>query len=170
VIDGNPIGVNFTGDYQHASSRNVVAHNVITNATRWWNVQFYWLGPIGGGNVLRRNCLHPNAGSDYTANGGILTGDPARQELERRGLARTGFRSEQNLIADPVYVDRGAHDFRLRSDSRCRAVYGSHTVMTGTSSPLPARDYLNPLTATVIELERLIQGAVAYTNNPGVLP
>jgi Periplasmic copper-binding protein (NosD) len=112
VIDGNPIGLTFSGDEDSTSSHNVVAGNVIANSSRWWNVQTYWPGEQGTGNVLRRNCLHGgNSDPHYNERGGVS---------EERG-----FTSAENLIAAPNYVNRGAKDFRLRSDSPCRRVYRS---------------------------------------------
>ena len=170
VIDGNPIGVNFTGDPTHASSRNVVTQNVIANATRWWNVQFYWLGPIGSGNLLRHNCVHPAPDSDYNEYGGILTGGPAKHELERRGLTRTGFIAEENLVAEPDYVDSKAKDFRLRRESRCRAVYGSKRLLAASNPRPPAPGKLMPLAGPIMQLERLIEGAISFSNSPWALP
>jgi nitrous oxidase accessory protein NosD len=110
VIDGNPIGLTFSGDEDDTSSDNVVAHNVISNSTRWWNVQTFWSGEQGTGNVLRRNCLHGgNPDSHYNARGGV-SDEP-------------GFTSTANVIAAPDYVDREARNYQLRSDSPCRQVY-----------------------------------------------
>jgi parallel beta-helix repeat protein len=110
VIDGNPIGLTFSGDDTSASSGNVVVHNVIANSTRWWNVQSYWGGQEGTGNLVRANCFHGgNPNPHYNQRGG-LSDDP-------------GFTARENLIAAPSFIDRGAKDFRLRRDSQCRQVY-----------------------------------------------
>jgi hypothetical protein len=110
VIDGNPIGLTFSGDEESTSSQNVVAHNVIANSTRWWNVQTYWPGEQGTGNVVRGNCLHGgNSDPYYNQRGGVSE--------------EHGFTSEGNLIAAPNFIDRGAKDFRLRRDSPCWQVY-----------------------------------------------
>lgn len=112
VIDGNPIGLTFSGDEDSTSSRNLVAGNVIANSSRWWNVQTYWPGEQGTGNVLRGNCLHGgNSDPHYNERGGVSE--------------EHGFTSAENLIAAPNYVNRGAKDFRLRRDSPCRRVYRS---------------------------------------------
>jgi parallel beta helix pectate lyase-like protein len=111
VIDGNPLGLNFSGVDESASSNNLVEHNVIANSTRWWNVQTYWPGRAGSGNLVRRNCLHGgNPDSDYNQDGGVSGDDE-------------GFTVEENLIAEPDYIDRDAKDFRLREESPCREVY-----------------------------------------------
>ena len=139
VIDGNPIGLNFSGDEGGASSRNVVTHNVISNSTGYWNVQSFWPGPVGTGNVVTRNCVHGgNSDSHYNENGGI-SGD-------------RGFTAVGNLIAAPDYVNRGAKDFRLRGDSPCRAVYGSAARHASGKPPL----------ATALGLRVLIEGLLAY--------
>jgi hypothetical protein len=110
VIDGNPIGLNFSGVDTRSSSHNLVEHNVIANSTRWWNVQSYWPGPVGSRNLVQRNCVHGgNPDSDYNEDGGISDD--------------SGFTATQNLIAAPQYLDRKAKDFRLRRNSQCRAVY-----------------------------------------------
>jgi hypothetical protein len=110
VIDGNPIGLNFSGVDESASSDNLVEHNVIAYSTRWWNVQTYWPDRVGSGNLVRRNCLHGgNPDPDYNQDGGVSDDD--------------GFTAEENLIAEPDYVDRDAKDFRLREESPCRGVY-----------------------------------------------
>ena len=139
VIDGNPIGLNFSGDESSASSGNVVTRNVISNSTGYWNVQSYWPGPVGRGNVVARNCVHGgNRDSHYNENGGISEGP--------------GFSVVGNLIAIPDYVNRNAKDFRLRKDSECRGVPGA-TPPGGNASPL-----LGP----VLELRSLIEGVLAY--------
>ena len=109
VIDGNPIGLNFSGDESSASSGNVVTRNVISDSTGYWNVQSYWPGPVGRRNVVSRNCLHgANPNAHYNERGGISDGP--------------GFAAVGNLTATPAYVNRQAKDFRLRRDSMCRVV------------------------------------------------
>jgi Right handed beta helix region len=110
VIDGNPIGLNFSGVGTRVSSNNLVAHNVIANSTRWWNVQTYWPDRVGSGNLVRHNCLHGgNPNPDYNQDGGVSYDD--------------GFTAKENVVAAPAYVDRNANDFRLRKQSHCWAVY-----------------------------------------------
>ena len=139
VIDGNPIGLSFSGNDSSASSGNVVTRNVISNSTGYWNVQSYWTGPVGSGNVLTRNCVHGgNPDSDYNENGGISDGP--------------GFSAMGNLIASPDYVNRNAKNFRLRRDSDCRGVYGA-IQPGGDASPLPE---------PALELHNLIEGILAF--------
>jgi parallel beta-helix repeat protein len=155
VIDGNKIGVIFAGDETRASSGNVVAHNVIANSTRWGNVQFYWPGPVGSGNLVRRNCVHASPDSTYHEHGGIID-DRAVEELAQQGVTHSGFTASGNLIAEPGYVDRRTKDFRLRERSQCRAVY--------PRGGGPA--YSSPLARALIELRSLVQAAVRYADSP----
>jgi glycosyltransferase involved in cell wall biosynthesis len=138
VIDGNPIGLNFSGDESSASSGNVVTHNVISNSTGYWNVQSYWPGPVGRRNVVSRNCVHgANPNAHYNERGGISDGP--------------GFAAVGNLTASPAYVNRQAKDFRLRRDSMCRVVYG----------PAASRG-ASPLIGPALELRQLIEGVLAF--------
>jgi hypothetical protein len=108
VIDGNGRGVIFAGDSTLASSHNVVSQNLITNSTVEYNLQSWWGGPVGTGNVARSNCLY---------NG----------RLGNIASPRTGFTAVANKIADPSYVDRQQHDYRMRAGSPCLAVVGYDT-------------------------------------------
>jgi hypothetical protein len=138
VIDGNPIGLNFSGDESSASSGNVVTRNVISNSTGYWNVQSYWPGPVGRGNVVSRNCVHgANPDPHYNERGGISDGP--------------GFAAVGNLTTSPAYINRQANDFRLRRDSMCRAVYG----------PAASRG-ASPLLGPALELSQLIEGVLDF--------
>ena len=58
LIDGNGQGVTFSGDGRHASDGNLVEGNLITDSRLRTDVEYWWTGPIGTGNVLRGNCIH----------------------------------------------------------------------------------------------------------------
>jgi parallel beta-helix repeat protein len=58
VIARNGEGVIFSGDKTHASSNNVLANNVIIDSRTRYNVEYWWSGPIGSGNVVTANCVH----------------------------------------------------------------------------------------------------------------
>jgi hypothetical protein len=145
VIDGNPIGLNFSGDDTGASSNNRVERNVIANSTRWWNVQTYWPGPVGSGNLVRRNCIFGgNPDSYYNEDGGISDD--------------RGFTAQNNRVAKPGYVNRKARDFRLRKSSMCRRKYTS----------APGSGDMGPLVGLVSEVRRMIEDALVVFNDPGV--
>jgi len=107
VIDGNGEGVIFSseaggGEYSasYASSGNVVTRNIISNSTQRHNVESFWAGPVGTGNVARDNCLWNGAQGNIDLSAG-------------------GFLAISNIVANPGFVDREAGDFRLESGSPC---------------------------------------------------
>ena len=106
VIDGNGEGIIFGGAARVAASDNLVQGNVISNSRVRSNVEFHFDGPIGQGNVLRRNCV--GGGVRDEGNGGIL--EP-----------QIGFRALRNLVALPTF--RGPGDYRLARGSACRTVF-----------------------------------------------
>jgi hypothetical protein len=112
VIDGNGVGVIISGDGGKASSGNLIERNALTNSNQRNNVESYWPSgnPIGRDNVVRRNCIHGGARDD--GDGGIA---------EYTG----GFRVEDNLLADPLYLNRPGKDFRLGPESPCLALLGN---------------------------------------------
>jgi hypothetical protein len=106
VIDGNGEGVIFGGDLTTASSENLLEGNVITGSTVRHNVESYYPpgGPIGYGNVVRRNCL---AGGVRAAAGGGGISPPI------------GFISLDNLLASPRFRSRARRDYRLVGRGQC---------------------------------------------------
>jgi hypothetical protein len=107
VIDGNGEGVIFSsetggGEYSapYASSGNLVARNIISNSRVRHNVEAFWAGPVGTGNVVRDNCLWNGAQGNVDLSAG-------------------GFVASSNVVADPEFVDREAGDFRLEPGSSC---------------------------------------------------
>jgi hypothetical protein len=107
VVDGGGDsirgGIVFAGDGEHASSHNLVAHNVIAFAATY-GVTSEWEGPQGTGNVVRNNCFW------HGGEGNIADLD--------------GFRTSANVVADPEFRDRDRGDYRMPSGNRCRRVLG----------------------------------------------
>jgi hypothetical protein len=69
VIARNGGGIIFAGESSggeysrgYASSGNRVEGNVITGSRRLGNVDVYWGGPVGTGNLLSHNCLRRGGG------------------------------------------------------------------------------------------------------------
>jgi parallel beta-helix repeat protein len=107
VVDGNGAGLIFAGEaaggeytQAYASDGNVVELNIITNSTARFNVESWWGGPVGTGNVVRRNCFW---------NGHMGNVD----------MSEGGFTVSQNIVADPLFVNRALFDFHLRAGSPC---------------------------------------------------
>ena len=110
VIDGGSPsirgGVIFGSDGSTAARNNVVEENVISYATTY-NVLSSWDGEVGSGNVARDNCLWAGGGGDLHNSGGLTT--------------------VGNLSANPNFVDRARHDYRLAPGSPCLAKVGYDT-------------------------------------------
>jgi hypothetical protein len=108
VIDGGPPsvrgGIVFGAEsYPSPSSDNVVEHNVIAYAATY-NLSASWGGAPGTGNVARANCVYAGGTGQIGASMSVALTD--------------------NVIANPLFVDRGERDYRLGSGSRCRTVLG----------------------------------------------
>jgi parallel beta-helix repeat protein len=99
VIDGNGQGVAFGGEGDDASSGTIVRNNVISNSRLRYNVESYFPDRVGDDNLAASNCLW--RGSD---------GNIGEQ---------VGFRAAANVVADPLYVNRAAKNFRLPRTSPC---------------------------------------------------
>jgi|tagenome__1003787_1003787.scaffolds.fasta_scaffold20985397_4 parallel beta-helix repeat protein len=124
IIDGNGVGVIFSGDGGTASNNNDVEFNVITNSNQRNNVESYYPSgnPTGSGNVLRNNCIA--GGVRDSGNGAI--GD------------QIGFKATSN-DTDPVrYQNRAAKDFTLPSDSFCgQLIARGAAALGGAATPPP---------------------------------
>ena len=121
VIDGNGEGVIFSGSSSYRSNDNIVRDNVVTNATLRYNIESWWASSklIGTGNVARHNCVFGGALGDITS-------------------PTTGFTAIDNVMADPLYVDRAAKDFRLPATSPCAAMGPAGNILDGAAIGSPA--------------------------------
>jgi parallel beta-helix repeat protein len=114
VIDGNGGGVIFAGedsggeyDRAYASRSNVVRNNVISNSRVSHNIESWWGGPAGSGNVATRNCLWNGAEGNVSE--------------------QVGFRAAGNIVARPVFRDRRRGDLRLKPRTACSRILSSRS-------------------------------------------
>ncbi|MGI9185287.1 MAG: hypothetical protein ACR2GZ_10050, partial [Solirubrobacteraceae bacterium] len=101
----NGYGVIFAGSGSHTSDGNVVADNVIADSSDGYDVQSYWGGAVGRGNLLQSNCI-------YRAAKGAIS------------RPTTGFTAVGNLVARPRFVDAARHRYGLLPGSPCLHVVG----------------------------------------------
>ncbi len=99
-------GVVFGGDSDRVSSDNVVERNIISYG-REFNISASFSGVDGTGNLARNNCVFGARKSNIES--------------------ESGFTAENNVTADPQFVNRAARDYRLKSGSPCLAVVGYDT-------------------------------------------
>ena len=90
VIDGNGEGVIFSGGSSSSSDRNLVEGNVISNSKIRYNVESYWEGPTGTGNIARRNCVWSTSGR--------YSGSPQGSGIQP---SMSGASAGDNVIAEP---------------------------------------------------------------------
>ena len=104
VVDGGGDsirgGIVLGGDSYHASSGNLVDHNVIAYAATF-GVTANWEGPRGTGNVVRDNCFWGSRDADV--------GRPS------------GFTASGNVVSDPQFRNPAHGDLRMPAN-RCRQV------------------------------------------------
>ena len=130
LIAGNGTGIVFSGDTAagagtggagyFASSNNVVRGNIIAANLRY-NVDSWWAGTPGTGNVVDGNCLGATAGTSIGGDGGFAVG--------------------QNVSADLAFPRMAAGDFGLPATGPCAGM-GPGTV----SSSSPATPVSTPAT------------------------
>jgi parallel beta-helix repeat protein len=131
IIDGNGEGVLFSGSSGSASSNNTVSNNVITFSKLRYNVESYWGGTPGTGNVATNNCVYGGAQGNIGS--------------------QSGFTATNNLTQDPQYANRAAGDYRIPAGNPCAALLGgaplasvstssgsTTTPTTTTTTPAPA--------------------------------
>lgn len=127
VIYGNGQGVIFSSSSLGTSTDNRVERNVIAGSRVRWNVESFWEGSVGSGNVARSNCLWgANQNAYYNQEGGVL---PQSQ-------GATGFTAESNVVAQPQFTDAATGDFTLVPGSAC-AFIRSGTVPPATPGAAP---------------------------------
>jgi Right handed beta helix region len=109
VIDGDSPSVRggliFGGEGSYASSNNTVEQNIITYATI--NIEYWWGGTIGSGNIARNNCLWAGRSGNISS--------------------QVGFTASNNLTADPLFTNKATRDYRLKAGSPCLPLIGHDT-------------------------------------------
>lgn len=137
VIDNNGNGVVFGGNTASASSNNTVAENIISNSSRQYNIQSWWGGAVGTGNVANNNCVFNGRRANIQS--------PA-----------TGFTASNNVTANPGYTNPGAHIYTLQPGSPCLAV-----VLYDTAAAVaPSTPSSTPTTSAIIrDLARVARSA-----------
>jgi parallel beta-helix repeat protein len=124
VIDGNGMGITFSGEYGAASSDNLVEGNVITNSRVRSNVQSWWApgNPVGHNNLVRDNCIR---GGAYDHGDGGIAG-------------QWGFRVVDTVRTRPAFASPSHDDFRVEAGNPCREVLGAYrAIVPGPGGAVP---------------------------------
>jgi hypothetical protein len=104
-------GQNISSTFQ-PSSNNTINQNILTLPQTGYNVASYWSGgAVGQSNSLNGNCVYGAPSGDFDYGDG-------------------GFTQTNSLHADPQYVNRANHDYRLQSTSPCLSLVGYDTAAT----------------------------------------
>ena len=102
VIDSSgEAGVVFGGDEGYASDNNLVAYNIITYNS-YYGISHYWGGPVGVGNVADHNCFWGNSPAPFDNT--------------------NGYTATNNIVANPLFVDRANGNYTLSAGSPCAAM------------------------------------------------
>jgi hypothetical protein len=190
VIDGNQLGIMFSGDNegdtistpqsQFVSDNNDVRDNIITYSNPRSNVDsFYpsWNGTVSGvDNMVRDNCILNAAYLNTATQGKAFNGTG----YTRYGNLLGGEGSEPDV--DPRFVDRAAKNFNLRSDSPCMGKGPSYiqppvvstssitstdndawlSSASSTSYPVPATSLARNASTTTLTVERTLYSGKYY--------
>ena len=103
TLDGNWSGITISGEGTRASDNNTFTNNIVSNSFGRYNVESYWSGAVPTGNAFN----------------GVCVWNPAPGFTNFDGGRGTAYTVSGEIVADPLYVNRGAKDFRLQSGSPC---------------------------------------------------
>jgi parallel beta-helix repeat protein len=103
TLDGNWSGITISGEGTRASDGNTLRNNIVSNSYGRYNVESYWSGAVPTGNAFN----------------GVCVWNPAPGFTNFDGGRGTAYTVTGEIVADPLYVNRGAKDFRLQTGSPC---------------------------------------------------
>lgn len=142
VLDGNGSNLNIgsSAPYGHYSERTTVRDNVISNAVLRSVTDQPW-GPGDTESVVG------NFPQDGSTHGNALTGNCVFQSVAGARFGGQGYDHTGDILGDPRYVDRTAHDFTLRDDSPCLGKGPRFAVLDipGTPSTRPDAQPADPV-------------------------
>ena len=151
VIDGNGVGIIFSGVNGHQSNDNTVRHNIVTNPQVRAAIESWYPEDTapGTGNLVEQNCVFGGTNPISTGNG--------------------GFTARDNRIVDPQFVDRAAKDFRLKDGSPCAEVLAAGRTGLASVTMPPITGTTTPATDTTTDTTEPVVPA-GTTTTPKVKP
>jgi hypothetical protein len=157
VVDANYSGniIIAGGSYSSLgpSSNNSFTNNILTWPRSGYNVTAYWEGAKGTNNVFAQNCV-------FGASANFDTGDG-------------GFTASGTIAADPLFVNRTAHDYTLKAGSPCAGMgptapaAAPTTATTTTTAPAPTFSLSASSSAVTVYAGSSVTDAIAVTGANG---
>ena len=151
VVDGNGGGLIFAGEragseyqFAHSSDDNVVKANIFSNNSMRNNLESWWGGPTGTGNLVSSNCFWNGHPRDIDDSAG-------------------GFVHVQDRIADPLYVDRLHKNFTLQPKSPCAGM-GPASPPAEAGPPAPTKSLPITIGPRLVVVKRSRHVSLRLTN------